>query len=168
MFHPILSLPPPIITSLCFPFSLFSLYFSLSDGWTSIWDQVRQLLLCGQQTHHAQQSRLRLQWRSVVPGDGGAESSLCAWHGHPGAPVPDKHNTQRRTHTYTPPAIPFISLPHPAWNRLSSLSYSLTCHLRWTYLLPEDLTHWFYSKKETSFFIYDSCIWMFGAVTQCL
>lgn len=74
----------------------------------------------------------------------------------PGAPVLDKHKhyTQRHTHTYTPPAIPFISLPHPAWNGLSSLSYSLTCHLKWTYLLPEDFTHWFYSKKETSFYLW--------------
>lgn len=35
--------------------------FSPSDGGSPVWDALRQLLLCGQQTDHAQQSRLRLQ-----------------------------------------------------------------------------------------------------------
>ena len=46
----------------CFPSFSSS---SSPNGGAPLWDQIRQFLLCGQQTHHAQQGRLCLQWRSV-------------------------------------------------------------------------------------------------------
>lgn len=45
---------------------------SSPDGGASIRDPIRQFLFCGQQTHHAQQGRLRLQWWPV-----GLEGTLC-------------------------------------------------------------------------------------------
>lgn len=41
--------------------------FSASDGGVPLRDPVGQLLLCGQQTGHAQQGGLCLQWRTVIP-----------------------------------------------------------------------------------------------------
>lgn len=40
---------------------------SSSNGGAPLRDQIRQFLLCGQQTRHAQQGRLCLQWWPVVP-----------------------------------------------------------------------------------------------------
>ena len=45
---------------------LFSAH-SPRHGWQTVRDTLRQFLLCGGQTDHAQQGGLRIQWRILVP-----------------------------------------------------------------------------------------------------
>lgn len=75
--------------------------FSASDGGVPLRDPVGQLLLCGQQTGHAQQGGLCLQWRTLIPACYSMQTNTYA-HAH----------MCMRTHNSTLQIYPTTTPPH--------------------------------------------------------